>query len=1565
MLGSVQDPKRRSLSRGPETKIERIEVSIVDGSCCRRCAALSKEPSPTRGGHESAFFSAMASNVSMDPPAAIDPADLLANTPSTGTTGAGAGRSKGVHGERGSGHARSSGVVNRPRGDLHADLHGRASGGGVTEEMTPISSKLALPRHLSSGSLRSARYFQPTPGGVTAMQPAPQCRSTGPSHLRNNGSLRRAVDGGAALPSSGSWRRAVDGGAALSSSGSAVSLTSGGGQASSIGTYSVPTFKDGGDASDLLLRGSRRQNLRKAQRSTVDGGDDGRAARDGPLPSANRRMSVGKSSVFSSLNAEYRGMHDYGQNRANTGSISKGDPGLQQISPEPASRRRGNRDRRTKQDNSLLDGLSPAMAKVDGRSTITRTASSNEILAAADADPSANHSKKQLLGELLSTVAEPPSSRVMTGLSASERSARTTVHGRDPVAHQRLRPRAKMPLPRSNSSGSEAHSGVVEGTPVEIFAGNTIDTRCSATSDLSNRHVNTESMFENHTATRSKDTRMEDGIKKQLHQRGGSPHRPRLSQPLNYADAVHEIPSLPTIRTFRVVKRRPDEPAGLFLRKARNGAVLVHSLSDESLFRSPLPPTPGTDVPSLRPGQEILSVNEKRVNDPKMAAALITQSRRHLSLRVSTLERVRGLMYCQVKRRGVGGAGVSRVGVEGMVADGNGDTKGIAAAVANLPLCGVGKRGGGRGGGSSPGLSGHPGVRFSTTSVDGLRRSDKSGLVRVSHIDRRGLFAGSHPANRLRVGTIVLTVSGRAVCDGRTALERVMGSESSVVEVLHCDERVWREDWVRDALNWLSGEGTWRDPREVARALFATTRRQDDVATSDRPPDIQDEGAATHVVEQNAALNAKSSSDWDMEWTPEREEVLLRKKGSKSRREAQSSSTPYAFKLIFNNETGKCQPELVNDEIMMPPADEFDVLLLVKTVNESQRAMITMLQTMLRNRLAKESSEVDRSPFKVVGKDNGGASSPACARRRQEIVAHAGVITANAASTLQPGLPPRQQATISAVSNADGSPLNDEHQEIRPLGVSAECLAENREYNGGGVHNQGHSPAPSNGLLRADNRRRQTEERLVADFHAMHIADNKRIMLRRGSTGFSEAIVCTPPADLERWHLEHRQKGEDLHHPANNSNKLREFSARQHKMEAKEEEHNRIASSGGSHNALDGTERDSMFSTDMLEDFLDYLEDASDGRPVSHSAFPSGSSSKNEDRGDEKFGSRPSSLDSSPSSPRNDGNEKWEDGSILRIPPTNEVGSNEETSTLATDENKGNDEVAYITGVWRDVESKYKISDKIVGSGGFGEVRNCYDKKTGEIHVVKTIFKPSQDDTTKINLIRNEILLLHEAHHPNIVELRDLFEDDKYVHIVMERCTGGDLFDRVVAENPRKLRTPAAVMKHEGRTANLMRSILQVLKYLHSKGIVHRDIKPEHFLLTTDKRDTQKLKLIDFGLARKHKPGSALMTTFTGSPSFVAPEVIARRYDHLCDMFSVGVTAYFMLTGMLPFDGPTDEETFDLISNGRFEFPSSAVFLSNDAKDFIRKLLRIDPSKRMSASNALNHPWLRRQQSSC
>jgi len=858
--------------------------------------------------------------------------------------------------------------------------------------------------------------------------------------------------------------------------------------------------------------------------------------------------------------------------------------------------------------------------------------------------------------------------------------------------------------------------------------------------------------------------------------------------------ALSNIPILPTVITCTVTKQRPDEPAGLFLTKAKHGAVLVHSLSPESLFHKS----------SLQPGQEVLSVNEKRVNDPKMAATLITQSKDTLSLRISTTERPRGFQYCQVKRKA-----------------GPGDQGAISH-----------------------------GVRFITSSISGIPRRNlvTEGLVRVSHMDSHGLFTNSHPMNRLRVGAIILAVNGEPVTNGRSALEKVMGSRN-LVEVLHCDDRVWREDWVNDGLEQILS-GKERDREAVASSIF---RKKDG-----------------HQGENKQG--SEKIKEWVTEWTPGKGEVVIRKQ-----------EKGYAFKLNFSDDIGTCHVESVENEIM-PPTDEFDVSILADSVNDSHRTMMQVLQNMLQRAKfeAKFGSEVrDRRKSGTLSAAPQGSSSSSRQNNGSNKIEHK-----------------MKQRTNSL----DG---------IAMLFDDDESDTDMREL--------------ADSLLREDNRDRKPKRSSqdVGRNTVMLPLPEKDLEGRRKSTGFMNAVAASD--DLEFLELLNK----DGNNGVDRTEVLREYAARRKRAEERYDRSNEHKNYEGRQYSNTTSFASSMFSADMLEEFV--------SMSGSDRSFASISTQENYPQGD------------APESPRQD-EHQLETGALLS--PKSQTDNSAET-------NNDDEEKAYITGVMRDVESKYDISSTIVGSGGFGEVRECTDRKTGQVHVVKTIPKPEPHDTTKINLIRNEILLLHEAHHPNIVELKDLFEDENYVHIVMERCTGGDLFDRVVNENPRRLRSRQEGLKHEARTANAMRSILNVLKYLHSKGIVHRDIKPEHFLLTTDQRETQKIKLIDFGLARKHKPGSAPMSTFTGSPSFVAPEVVARSYDHMCDMFSTGVTAYFLLTGMLPFDGPTDEETFDLISIGKFKFPSSSsVFLSDDAKDFITKLLEVDPRSRMSAEAALNHPWM-------
>ncbi|KAL3815792.1 hypothetical protein ACHAXA_001686 [Cyclostephanos tholiformis] len=944
------------------------------------------------------------------------------------------------------------------------------------------------------------------------------------------------------------------------------------------------------------------------------------------------------------------------------------------------------------------------------------------------------------------------------------------------------------------------------------------------------------------------------------------------------------FPTLPIIKTYRLTKNRPDEPVGLFLTKSKNGAVLVHSLSPESPFLR-LSSNP------LSPGQEILSVNEKRINDPKMAARIITHAKKHLSLRVSTVKRGRGFMYCQVKRKN-NGCDAEEIMGDGVVAAASTGTNTMSetdgrATVVLQPfsgMMGVGKRMGT----VNSVRPFHPGVRFVTTSVDGVRRGMATeGLVRVSHIDPDGLFASSSHMN-LRVGGIVLTVNGTPVTNGKAALDAVMGSRQ-LIEILHCDERFWRDAWVKDGLKHVLSEAKMEQGGGDAK-----------IDTSNNSADGDNDKQLS---------DSKSSVVWDLEWLASSEEVILRKKRIEVGNDNVSDTPNYAFRLVFKNDVGTCHSDLVDDLTMMPPTEELNVSLLVQIVNRTQRNKMSVLQNMLRKAHSELFGDSELVPDRSLQYSAAITGAP------------------RLVSLLAPSRKwPNARSDVAASDN-----LDSRHQNIgnirrgilkkQELNESKDVMSKLVKDDNGGFDKE-----LFNDLFSVDSRDRKRSDRHKLQAKQLISLENasRTRAPRRGSETFSNAMAPPSLANIEQWRAEQWKN-------QHTTSKIRDFSARQHKID-------QIFPSGSTNSRLSGF---SFFSADIYESSMeDFMCDGESTNSVSS-------------REEADTVSTREALDTPCTtyapSPRND---------ALNLSPSQESGENDFKHKPHPIEKKVvEEEKAFITGVFRDVSSKYEISDTIVGSGGFGEVRECYNKTTGKIYVVKSILKPDRTNISKVNLIRNEILLLHEAHHPNIVELQDLFEDDKYVHIVMERCTGGDLFDRVVSENPRQLRSHAEAVKYETQIAHVMRSILHVLKYLHSKSIVHRDIKPEHFLLTTDERKTQKIKLIDFGLARKHKPGTAPMTTFTGSPSFVAPEVIARKYDHMCDMFSTGVTAYFLLTGMLPFNGPTDEVTFDLISEGTFEFPSS-LFLSDDAKDFISKLLVVDSKMRLSADKALNHPWL-------
>ena len=213
--------------------------------------------------------------------------------------------------------------------------------------------------------------------------------------------------------------------------------------------------------------------------------------------------------------------------------------------------------------------------------------------------------------------------------------------------------------------------------------------------------------------------------------------------------------------------------------------------------------------------------------------------------------------------------------------------------------------------------------------------------------------------------------------------------------------------------------------------------------------------------------------------------------------------------------------------------------------------------------------------------------------------------------------------------------------------------------------------------------------------------------------------------------------------------------------------------------------------------------------------------------------------------------------------------------------------------------------------------------------------------------MKNEIASLKKLDNPNIVKIYECYEDHFGFYIVTELCTGGELFDEIVS---RKF--------SEVEAARLLRTILKCLHVCHLNNIVHRDLKPENIMLESSK-DYDQIKLIDFGTSIEVILNEAIEGKI-GSPSYVAPEVIyGITYSSKVDLWSCGVIAFILLSGKLPFYGKNTLMTLEHVKTGKFSF-SGKIWnhVSDLAKDFISRLLVIDPDKRLSAEQALEHPWI-------
>jgi len=272
----------------------------------------------------------------------------------------------------------------------------------------------------------------------------------------------------------------------------------------------------------------------------------------------------------------------------------------------------------------------------------------------------------------------------------------------------------------------------------------------------------------------------------------------------------------------------------------------------------------------------------------------------------------------------------------------------------------------------------------------------------------------------------------------------------------------------------------------------------------------------------------------------------------------------------------------------------------------------------------------------------------------------------------------------------------------------------------------------------------------------------------------------------------------------------------------------------------------------------------------------------------------------------------------------------------------------------RDVEDRYAVDPRVLGAGHCGSVRACTDWFTGRRCAIKSVRK--DDPAVTLDGLAREVALLREMDHPSVLRFVDVYEDDAYVHIVTELCAGGELFDRIVDDDG----APALA---EDAAARVLRQVLAAVAHLHARGVAHRDVKPENILFASPAADAP-VKLVDFGLAKRHacgRKGAPKMRSRVGTPYYMAPEVLRHRYDEACDLWSVGVVAYILLCGYPPFNGRTDEEVFEAICRGRCHFSKrdwSGV--SWEGRDFVRRLLQKEPEKRMTAQQALEHPWIRK-----
>lgn len=262
------------------------------------------------------------------------------------------------------------------------------------------------------------------------------------------------------------------------------------------------------------------------------------------------------------------------------------------------------------------------------------------------------------------------------------------------------------------------------------------------------------------------------------------------------------------------------------------------------------------------------------------------------------------------------------------------------------------------------------------------------------------------------------------------------------------------------------------------------------------------------------------------------------------------------------------------------------------------------------------------------------------------------------------------------------------------------------------------------------------------------------------------------------------------------------------------------------------------------------------------------------------------------------------------------------------------------------VTAKYEIK-ALIGRGSFSRVVRVEHKSTRQPYAIKMIETRYREGR---EVCESELCVLRRVRHTNIIQLMEVFETAERVYMVMELATGGELFDRIIARGSFTERDATRVLQ----------MVLDGVKYLHTLGITHRDLKPENLLYYHPGPDS-KIIITDFGLASSRKKGGeCLMKTTCGTPEYIAPEILVRKpYTNAVDMWALGVISYILLSGTMPFEDDNRMRLYRQILKGKYSFSGEPwPSVSNLAKDYVERVLTVDPSERLTAGQALKHPWI-------